>query len=284
MQPKDINLRAKTAVITGAGAGIGAEIASTFANFGAFVCLLDKNTSAVEGVAASIRDADGEAWALTADVTRSADVASAAERILSERPSVDILVNNVGDFLQHVKPFLETAEEEWSALYDVNLGQMLRCTKAFAPSMIEAKNGGSIINISSIEGYRAIPTCAVYGAFKTAIGGFVRSLAIELAPYQIRVNAIAPETTETEQVVPDAFTKAKYRDQVEYWNPLGRWGKPDDIAGAALFLATALSPWITGTTIHVDGGALAAAGWYRQPGEKQRWTLAPVIKESGFIY
>ena len=112
----------------------------------------------------------------------------------------------------------------------------------------------------------------------------MRSLAIELAPYGIRVNAIALETTETEQVVPEAFTKPEYRDQVEYWNPLGRWGRPDDVAGAALFLATGLSPWVTGATVHVDGGALAAAGWYRLPGEKQRWTLAPVIRESGFTF
>lgn len=153
-----------------------------------------------------------------------------------------MLVNNVGDFLQQVKLFLETGEDDWSALYDINLGQVFRCTKAFVPSMVEAGRGGSLITLSSIEGYRAIPTCAVKGAFKTAIGGFVRSMAIELAPYGIRVNAIAPEATGTEQVVPDAFTKPEHRGLVEYWNPLGRWGHPDDIAGAALFLATGLSP------------------------------------------
>ena len=284
MQPEDISLAGKSAVVTGAGAGIGASIASTFANFGAWIGVLDRNGAAAERVAASIRESGGEALALTADVTQREDVAAAAGQVLSERGSVDVLVNNVGDFLQQVKPFLETGEDDWSALYDINLGQVFRCTKAFVPSMIDAGRGGSLITVSSIEGYRAIPTCAVYGAFKTAIGGFVRSMAIELAPYGIRVNAIAPETTETEQVVPDAFTKPEHRGLVEYWNPLGRWGRPDDIAGAALFLATGLSPWVTGTTIHVDGGALAAAGWYRLPGEKQRWTLAPVIRESGFIF
>ena len=284
MRPEDISLAGKTAVVTGAGAGIGAAIAQAFASFGAWVAILDKNESRASRTAAAIRESGGDALAVAADVTRPEDVALARERVLSERGSVDVLVNNVGDFLEIVKPFLQTEEDDWSALYDVNLGQVFRCVKAFVPSMIDAGRGGSVITISSIEGYRAIPTCAVYGAFKSAIGGFVRSLAIELAPYQIKVNAIAPETTVTEQVVPDAFTKPEYRDHAEYWNPLGRWGRPDDIAGAALFLATGLSPWVTGTTIHVDGGALAAAGWYRLPGEKQRWTLAPVIKESGFTY
>lgn len=284
MHPNDISLAGKTAVVTGAGAGIGAAIAQTIANFGAWVGVLDKNESSATRIAAGICESGGKALALEVDVTRPEEVAFASERLLSERGSVDILVNNVGDFLEIVKPFLQTEEGDWSALYDVNLGQVFRCVKAFVPSMIDAGQGGSVITVSSIEGYRAIPTCAVYGAFKSAIGGFVRSLSIELAPYRIRVNAIAPETTVTEQVVPDAFTKPEYRDQVEYWNPLGRWGRPEDIAGAALFLATGLSPWVTGTTIHVDGGALAAAGWYRLPGEKQRWTLAPVIKESGFTY
>lgn len=284
MHPSDISLAGKSALVTGGGAGIGAEIARTFANFGAWVGVLDKKEPTASRIAASIRESGGEALALSADVTRPGDVALVKERVLAERDSIDILVNNVGDFLEIVKPFLKTEEDDWSRLYNVNLAQVFRCVKAFVPSMIDAGRGGSVITISSIEGYRAIPTCAVYGAFKTAIGGFVRSLAIELAPYDIRVNAIAPEATVTEQVVPDAYTKPEYRDQVEYWNPLGRWGRPDDIAGAAVFLATGLSPWVTGTTIHVDGGALAAAGWYRLPGEKQRWTLAPVIKESGFTY
>ena len=284
MQPSDVSLAGKTALVTGAGAGIGAEVARTFANFGAWVGVLDRDAHSAEAVAESIRASGGEALALHADVTRADAVAEAARHLGDERGPVDVLVNNVGDFLQQVKPFLETDEADWSALFDVNLRQLLRCTKAFVPPMIEAGRGGSVINISSIEGYRAIPTCAVYGAFKTAIGGFVRSLAMELAPYRIRVNAIAPETTETEQVVPDAFTKPEYRDQWEYWNPLGRYGQPRDIAGCALFLATDMSSWVTGTTVHVDGGALAASGWYRLPGEKQRWTLAPVIKESGFTF
>ncbi len=197
---------------------------------------------------------------------------------------MDILVNNVGDFLGKVKPFLDSDESDWDALYDINLRQLLACTRVFVPSMIRGGEGGSVINISSIEGFRGIPNCAVYAAFKSAIAGLVRSLALEFAPRQIRVNAIAPETTETEQVQPAAFTKPQYMGLWPYWNPLGRYGQPRDVAGAALFLASSLSSWVTGTTLHVDGGALAAAGFYRVPGEREHWTLAPVIKESGLLY
>lgn len=121
MRPEDISLVGKTAVVTGAGAGIGAAIAQAFADFGAWVTVLDKNESRATHTAASIRESGGDALAVAADVTRPSDVALARERVLSERGSVDVLVNNVGDFLEIVKPFLQTEEDDWSALYDVNL-------------------------------------------------------------------------------------------------------------------------------------------------------------------
>jgi NAD(P)-dependent dehydrogenase (short-subunit alcohol dehydrogenase family) len=218
------------------------------------------------------------------DVTDTTEVNRLAETLVEQGAGMDVLVNNVGDHLNLIKPFLQTSQEEWDAIYDINLKQIYRCVRAFAPIMRDAGNGGSIVNISSIEGYRAIPTCATYGAMKTAISGFVRSLAMELAPYRIRVNAVAPETTETEQVDPKAFTHPQYLENWDIWNPMGRWGQPQDTAAAVLYLASNLSEWVTGTTMHVDGGALAAGGWYRMPGQEQRWTLAPVISDSGFIY
>ena len=134
MHPGDMSLAGKAAVVTGAGAGIGAAIARGFANFGASAGVLDKNGPAAERVAASIRESGGKALAVTADVNEPRDVAEAASRELSERGSVDILVNNVGDFLQQVRPFLETDEDDWTALFDINLRQVFRCVKAFAPS------------------------------------------------------------------------------------------------------------------------------------------------------
>ena len=122
--------------------------------------------------------------------------------------------------------------------------------------------------------------CPVYSAFKAGVTGFTKSLALELAPEGIRVNAIAPETTETEQVKPSVYLKPEYDEHVKRWIPLGRFGQPDDIAGCAVFLASELASWVTGTTIHADGGALAAGGFYRTP--SGRWTNVPVVVGDGF--
>jgi 3-oxoacyl-[acyl-carrier protein] reductase len=284
LKPEDLSLAGRSALVTGAGRGIGYAIAQTLANFGARVLLLDRDSGLLQAALDKITAAGGIAQGHLVDVTDSAAVTGLAAQLSGAGEGLDILVNNVGDHLNLIKPFLDTSEEEWDALYDINLKQVFRCTRAFAPIMRDAGKGGSIVNISSIEAFRAIPTCAGYGAMKSAISGFVRSMAMELAPYGIRVNAVAPETTETEQVNPREFTQPRYMEHWEVWNPLGRWGQPQDIASAVLFLASDMSRWVTGTTVHVDGGALAAAGWYRMPGEKQRWTLAPVIADSGFIY
>ena len=284
LKPEDMSLAGKTALVTGGGRGIGYAIAETLANFSAEVLLLDKDEALLQAAVGRITAAGGRAVGHCVDVTDTTEVNRLAETLVEQGAGMDVLVNNVGDHLNLIKPFLQTSQEEWDAIYDINLKQIYRCVRAFAPIMRDAGNGGSIINISSIEGYRAIPTCATYGAMKTAISGFVRSLAMELAPYRIRVNAVAPETTETEQVDPKAFTHPQYLENWDIWNPMGRWGQPQDTAAAVLYLASNLSGWVTGTTMHVDGGALAAGGWYRMPGQEQRWTLAPVISDSGFIY
>jgi 3-oxoacyl-[acyl-carrier protein] reductase len=186
-----------------------------------------------------------------------------------------VLVNNVGDFLRIGGPFVESTEEQWDALYWANLHHVFLCTRSVAPHMIERGGGGSIVNISSIEAFRGVPGCAVYGTFKHAITGFTRTLAVELGPHGIRVNAIAPETTETLQVKTAAMSRGR-EHLVPYWTPLGRFGVPDDTAGCALFLASDLSAWTTGSTVHVDGGALAAAGFYRVP-DTQRWSNTPSL-------
>ena len=284
LKPENLSLSGKTALVTGAGRGIGYAIAETLANFSATVLLVDKDETLLDAASEKLSASEGDICTHCADVTDTAEIRQLAETVSEDGQGLDILVNNVGDHLNLIKPFLETDEEEWDAIYEINLKHIFRCTRAFTPIMRDTGRGGSIINISSIEGYRAIPTCATYGAMKTAIGGFVRSMAMELSPYRIRINAVAPETTETEQVNPRAFTHPQYMEHWDVWNPLGRWGQPRDTAAAVLYLASDLAAWVTGTTIHVDGGALAAGGWYRMPGEKQRWTLAPVISDSGFIY
>jgi NAD(P)-dependent dehydrogenase (short-subunit alcohol dehydrogenase family) len=192
---------------------------------------------------------------------------------------LNILVNNVGDFLAIKKPFAEGLESEWDALYRVNLLHVFLVTRAAIPLLLAGGGGGSIVSISTIEAFRGIPCMAVYSAFKAAIGGFTRSLALELGPQGIRVNAIAPETTESAQVPAAASVPAEHREHIAHWFPIGRFGRPEDTAGSALFLASDLSSWMTGSTLHVDGGALAAAGYYRTL--EGGWTHTPVIAGHG---
>jgi 3-oxoacyl-[acyl-carrier protein] reductase len=132
-----------------------------------------------------------------------------------------------------------------------------------------------VISISSIEAFRGVPNCVAYGAAKAGLTGFTMSLSLELAPLGIRVNCIAPETTDTPQLAIDYVIPPKNRANMDKWIPLGRFGKPEDCAGAALYLASDLAGWVTGTTLHVDGGALAAAGWTRTP--DGQWTNTPLV-------
>ena len=140
--------------------------------------------------------------------------------------------------------------------------------------------GSSIVGVSSIEGFRAIPNCTVYASFKAALTGFTKSLALELGPAGIRVNQVAPETTETPQVPVSAMVAAEHHGHVPRWIPLGASARPA-ISRAPRCSSRPLAAWVTGTTLHVDGGALAAAGWYRDP--NGFWTNLPVVTGNGFI-
>ena len=273
-----VSLDGKVAVVTGGGGGIGRGIAETFAAYGARVVVAERDPGRAEETVSAIEKRGGKALACVVDVQERADVAKLAETTLRELGRIDVLVNNVGDFLGISKPFVETRNEDWEALYRINLKHVFLCCQAFVPRMIEQGSGGSIVNVSTIEAFRGIPGCSVYSAFNAGITGFTKSLALELAPERIRVNAIAPETTETLQVRPSQWIPPAKRDAVPYLIPLGRFGTPDDAAGCALFLASELSAWVTGTTVHLDGGALAAGGFYRVPG--RGWTNTPVIKDA----
>ena len=175
---------------------------------------------------------------------------------------VDVLVNNVGHYLPGDGPFVESTEDEWDELYRVNLRHVFSCTQAFLPPMLERRTG-SIINVSSVEAFRAIPRRPVYSAFKGAITQFTKSLAVELGNDGIRVNAIAPDLTESLQVPYAKWVPDEQRHVIPTWVPVGRFGTPDDIAGVAIFLASDLAAFVTGTTVHADGGSLAAGGWFR---------------------
>ncbi len=275
----NISMQNKVVLVTGGASGIGASIAEEFAKQGASVVIADISKACIDTIN-DLFDANNlPVTTIECDVTVSSNLKSLMSEIQSQFGKLDVLVNNVGDFLGKVKPFEKMTDDDIDELYSVNLRQLMLCSRDAIPLLKSAGAGSAIINISSIEGYRAMPNIAPYGAFKLGIEGFTKSLALELAPNGIRVNAIAPETTETEQVRPKEWIAKEDYERPNHWVPLGRFGVPADIAGCTLFLASELSAWVTGTVIHCDGGALAAAGWYRTP--EGGWTNTPIVDRSG---
>ena len=269
-----IDYSGKHVLVTGGGVGIGRGIAEAFAAAGAHVFIAEIDPQRAADVAAAIPSAD----VIVCNVLDRSVPAMLAERIDAKAGRLDVLVNNVGHFV-HALPFAMLSGDQADELLDVNLGQLLRMTAAMLPLLRKSAPGSSIINVTSIEAYRGIPYCSVYAAAKAGIAGFTKSLALELAPEGIRVNDIAPETTDTPQVALDVMIPPENRANADKWIPLGRFGRPEDCAGAALYLASPLASWVTGTAIHVDGGALAAAGWTRTPSGE--WTVVPMVTGNG---
>jgi 3-oxoacyl-[acyl-carrier protein] reductase len=281
-EARRLDLSGRCALVSGGGAGIGLAIACAFASLGARVVVAERDAARAADAERVLSPLSSGSWAAVTDVTSADAVRELGADIERRCGALDLLVNNVGDFLNVLKPFERTTEEEWDALYAVNLRHLFLVTRAMLPLLRRSTRGASVINVSTIEAFRGIPMACVYAAFKAGVTGFTKSLALELAPARIRVNAIAPETTETEQVKPSLYIQPQYRDHVRRWIPLGRFGAPEDVAGAAVFLASELSAWMTGTTLHVDGGALAAGGWYRTPDE--HWTNVPVVSDNGLKF
>lgn len=269
-----IDFTGKTVLVTGGGVGIGRGVAEGFAKAGAKLIIAEIDADRAAEVARAIPGAE----VVVCDVLDRTTPALLAERVNAVSGKLDVLVNNVGHFV-HALPFALLSGDQVDEILDVNLGQLLRMTGAMLPLLRAAAPGSSIINITSIEAYRGIPYCTVYAAAKAGIAGFTKSLALELGPEGIRVNDIAPETTDTPQVALDVMIPPENRANMDKWIPLGRFGTPADCAGAALYLASPLASWVTGSAIHVDGGALAAAGWTRTPtGE---WTVVPMVSGNG---
>lgn len=260
-------LAGRLAVVTGAAAGIGAGIARTLGYHGARLLLVDVDGPTLAATAAAI---DGDVTTLVADVTAPQTAPAVCARA-DELGGGDVLVNNVGDY-RPAGPFLGSAEDDWQRMYGLNLLHVLRLTHALLPGMV-ARRRGAILNVSSVEGQRGIPGNAVYGAMKAALISFTASLAAEVGQYGIRVNALAPDFTDTPQTPMWAGTEERYADHVGKWVPVGRFGHPRDHGDAALFLVSDQSGFVTGTTLRVDGGTLAAPGWLRR--DESRFTNLP---------
>jgi NAD(P)-dependent dehydrogenase (short-subunit alcohol dehydrogenase family) len=218
----------------------------------------------------AIVDGGGSATAVVTDVTDPA----AARPLAEAAGPVDVLVNNVGHYLFPAADFVDSTPEQWGELHRVNLSHVLTVTHAVLPGIIERGRGGSVINLTTVEAFRAKPQSAVYAAYKAAVTQFTKSLAMEVGIHGIRVNAIAPDLTESLQIPYDRWVKADQRHLIPTWVPVGRFGTGDDQAGVALFLASDLGAFVTGTTVHADGGSYAAGGWFRTA--RGGWTNRPL--------
>ena len=263
MSPLDFD--GKTVLITGGGAGIGRATAEAFGKAGAAVVVVERLEKLAVELRASLNAMGVANDVVIADVTDPQTALDVAARIDSDHGGLDVLVNNVGDFLRLSKLFESTTDEDIDRLYSVNLRHVFTVTRACIPLLRNRAPGTSIVSVTSIEAFRGMPHGVVYASFKAALTGFTQSLAVELGHEGIRVNAVAPETTESRQVPIGKIVPDDVKPSAPYWIPQGRFGIPEDHAGAIMFLASPLADWVNGTTLHVDGGALAAGGWYRTP-------------------
>ncbi|MGN6335151.1 SDR family NAD(P)-dependent oxidoreductase [Mycobacterium sp.] len=272
----DSLLADRVAVVTGGAGGIGAATARLFAEHGADVVIADIDTDLADATAAAITESGGSALAVATDVRDPDQVAQLARTVLDRFDRVDVLVNNVGHWLRHPGNFVETDPQLWDDLYRINLHHVFLLTHAFLPTMVE-RHAGAIVNVSSVEGLRGYPEDPVYAAFKAAVIAFTRSLAVQVGNDGVRVNAIAPDVTESRQVPYSRWLTAEEQTQWPQWVPIGRMGLPEDQARAILFLASDLSAFVTGHTIPTDGGTGAAGGWFRSTRRPDRqWTNRPV--------
>ncbi len=258
-------LDGRVAVVTGGGAGIGRGIAAGLAAFGARVAVWERDPETAASAGTQLGG-----LGLTVDVRDGAEVAAALDATVTEVGPVDILVNNAGGVFR--APLLETSENGIDALYRANLRHVIICTQQVARTMVADGRPGTIINVTSIEGVRAAPGFAAYAAAKAGVINFTKTAALELAPHGIRVNALAPDITLTEGIL--AMAPPGSEENFGRNVPMGRAGHVDEMAGAAVFLASDLSSYLTGETLHVDGGTHAAGGWYHRP-DTGEYVLGP---------
>lgn len=293
--PSDILLSGKVAIITGGGAGIGKGIALAFARFGADVVVADKNADAGQTTADEINNLPktpqrpqhdpqqdqqhdqqpGKCLSVPTDVRDFSQTKAMVQTTLEHFGRLDILVNNAGG--TRMSSFLELGEVGWQRHIDLNFKGLFGPTDAVAKAMIAQEQGGVIINVSSIEATRAAPLFSVYAACKAGMLNFTRTMALELADHNIRVNAIAPDVVDSPHL-------ALFDEHFSYLSggeegrrravPLSRSGTTDEIAAPCVFLASEMGRYITGATIPIDGGTHASSGWTRD--SKDRWTLFPV--------
>lgn len=246
-------LAGRTALITGGGSGLGRAISIGFAEAGARVAVTDISIENAVETATIIKAQGGEAFAERLDVTQRSEVETLTSKLLQRWDSLDILVNSAGRAIRGTA--LDYKEEDWTAIIAVNLTGTFFCCQA-AGRQMAAQRRGKIINLASIGGFIAYPGSIAYLASKGGVVQLTRGFAVELAPYNVQVNAIAPSLFDTPMVAStrsDAESHKYFMDRT----PAGRKGRPEEIAGAAIFLAADGSSMVTGHTLAVDGGYLS---------------------------
>jgi len=244
-------LSGKVAVVTGASKGIGASIAKHLAAEGAAVVVnYASSKTGADKVVAEITSAGGRAVAVQADVAKKAEIDCLFAEAKKAFGAIHILVNNAG--IYKFAPLEDVTEEHFHKQFNLNVLGLVLASQAAARLFDSV--GGSIINISSVVSTLAFPNASVYSGTKGAVDAITRSLAAELGPRKIRVNAIRPGMVETEGTHAAGIEESEMQKQVRAQTPLGRLGQPDDIAGTAVFLASAESSWITGETLVIAGG------------------------------
>lgn len=251
----NFDLTGKVALVTGGSRGIGLAIAKAYAAAGAKVAVASRKQEAVDEAAAALRHAGGDALALTAHTGDAADVAALVERVVAHFGGIDILVNNAATN-PHFGPFLSAEDSHWDKILDVNVKGYFRVAKACVPVM-RARGGGKIINVASVAGLEPQPMMGVYCVSKAAVLMMTEVLAAEVAADHIQVNAIAPGFVKTKfsQVL---WSTPDIHDQLIRAVPQRRMAEPAEIAGIAVYLASAASSFTTGATFVVDGGQLAS--------------------------
>jgi len=260
------DLNGRIAIVVGGGGGLGRACAVDLAGAGMRLALCDKDAVALGEASTIIADAGGEVMTGEVDA-RDPEVLSTffADTDARYGGRCDVLVNVVGGTFR--QPFAESSPRGWDALIRTNFTWLLHSTQLAVARM--RPRGGSVINITSIEAHRAAPGFAVYAAMKAAVTSLTRTLAVELAPENIRVNTIAPDYIATPALasLAEGVSEEMLSLQHRISTPMGRVGAYEDAGGCALFLASNLSSFVTGSTLHPDGGAIASSGWFNWPEE-----------------
>ncbi len=253
MAGPSFDLSGKVALVTGGGTGLGKGIGLGLAGAGAFTVVAGRRQQPLEAAVAEMAREGGKGAWLTGDVGRVDEARRLVDAVRARHGRLDILVNNAGIIRRG--PMLEFSEPDWDDVINTNLKGLFFCSQA-AARVMKDQGGGKILHIASLTSERGFPNVAPYGASKAAVAQLTKSMAVEWAPYKITVNAVGPGWFRTD--LNDAlFENPEWYERTLAHHPLGRFGVPADLAGAAVFLASPAGDYVTGQVIYVDGGYLA---------------------------